>query len=199
MPERISSSSVLRLAIRSRTFFRFRSAGLFLVIATMVCRIFTGIARCTGGRPARTKEVSMPITSPSMFSTGPPFMPGLKSLEICISSSLPRCLNRETIFPCDKVTLTPSGLPIAMISSPMLIDRATPGCSGGGTLAALRSRATPQFESVSATNSRSSIRSSASSISIRTAPSRIFRLVAIRPSSEMTNPLPLVRSPSLAP
>ena len=128
----------------------------------------------------------MPITSPRVFMSGPPELPGLiaasvwmKSVIAYVSrfrpaSSLPRPL--ALMMPAVTVKFSPSGLPMATTHSPMRSFWSSPSPTVGRPLPSILSTATSVCGSrptIFALNSRRSLISTFT----RSAPSTTWLLV----------------------
>ena len=86
--------------------------------------------------------VLIPISTPSIFSSGPPLLPGLMAASVCTRSvnapSLLRMVRpRAETTPVVTVWLNPKGLPMAMTVSPGMISPESPSFTAGSFAAPL--------------------------------------------------------------
>jgi hypothetical protein len=82
--------------------------------------MFEGIAKPMPEPPA-TIAVLIPITSPCMFTSGPPELPGLMAASVCKKSSngpWSSCRALALMMPAVTVACRPNGEPTARTQSP---------------------------------------------------------------------------------
>jgi len=97
--------------------------------------LLMGMAKPMPSARAST-AVLMPMSTPSMFSSGPPLLPGLMAASVCTRSvnapSLLRIVrpSAETT-PVVTVWLKPKGLPMAMTVSPGMMSPESPSLTAG--------------------------------------------------------------------
>ena len=87
--------------------------------------------------PPRTIAVLMPITSPRMFTSGPPELPGLMAASVCKKSSYgpaPICRALALTMPEVTVACSPNGEPTARTQSPTCTSLESPSGRNGNFL-----------------------------------------------------------------
>ncbi|MPN22111.1 hypothetical protein SDC9_169494 [bioreactor metagenome] len=161
----------------------------------------SGVRAAVGLRIA----VTMPITSPSIVTSGPPELPGLAAASnwmrlrsTCLPSGDWNSRLKPESTPADTDGPMPNGKPTAITWSPAFspsVERMVAACrSSGGSLALSTARS---FSGWLLITCASELLPSENCTSMRREPCTTCRLVRITPLSTTTTPVPSPRSTSV--